>query len=108
MKKRISELRTKSVLLSSLIPSLQQQLRLNIVCSWNDDKTEVVVKTTTMFAKVIKKLTEQFGMEEGTLRLYYDGDTCGQDINPKMLEMKRGRTYRVDATVESLGGGVAV
>lgn len=61
-----------------------------------------------MFAKVIKKLTEQFGMEEGTLRLYYDGDACGRDINPKMLEMKRGRTYRLDATVESLGGGVGV
>ena len=96
------------MLLFSLITSSRQQLRLNVVCSWNEDKTEVVVKPTTMFAKVIKKLTEQFGMEEGTLRLYYDGDTCRQDINPKMLEMKRGRTYRVDATVESLGGGVAV
>jgi hypothetical protein len=73
----------------------------------NDEATEVVVKPTTLFPKVIKVLTQRYGLDQGTLRLFYDGRPCGPEMTPKMLEMKKGRTYEMWATVQQEGGGIA-
>jgi len=82
-----------------------EQLKLCVLYNQGEE-TVYVVKPTTLFSKIRGAIAKKYGIEEGSFRIDYDGNRCANDINPKMMEMVVGRSYRLDIHVEQLGGGM--
>jgi hypothetical protein len=82
-----------------------EKLKLCVLYNQGEE-TVYVVKPTTLFSKIRTAIAKKYGIEEGSFRIDYDGKRCTDDINPKMMEMIAGRSYRLDIHVEQVGGGM--
>jgi len=93
--------------LPSIYTKLAADEKLKLCVLYNQgEETVYVVKPTTLFSKIRVAIAKKYGIEEGSFRIDYDGNRCANDINPKMMEMVVGRSYRLDIHVEQLGGGM--
>ncbi|WWC88632.1 uncharacterized protein L201_003545 [Kwoniella dendrophila CBS 6074] len=88
------------------VEGLKEEGKIVIMMKPTNHEPEVPfkVKQTTPFEKVFKAFEGKLRVDQGSYQYQYNGQRVYDDTTPKMLEMKIGKRYDIDAHLPQFGG----